>query len=132
MRTILPFIVTVLGRLKAPSVNSPSKIVSSRLASLAFAAILIWAATDIYHVVRSDRVNTRLSVRLDGSDHESIAALPAGAYQIHFTDAPNVTPVVATSPAPLLPAQITTSVMRGDSRDASKTLRCRNAASGNS
>ena len=94
-----------------------SKSIISRVTLLVIAALLLWAAAEIYRIVRSERVNTRFSVRLDGSAHELIAALPAGRYQIHFTAAPNVSPVVATSPVPLLPAQITTSITRGGTGD---------------
>lgn len=98
--------------------NPTSKAVISRVTLLVLAAILISAGTDIFRVVRSERVNTRLSVRLEGSGHELIAALPAGLYQINFTAVANVSPVVASSSTPLLPAQITTSVTRGDSSEA--------------
>ena len=94
-----------------------TKAAITRLTWLGLLAVLLMPIADIYRVVRSERVNTRLSFRMDGTDHELIAALPAGTYQFHFEGVPKVSTVVGSSPQPELPAHITTSITMQNSGD---------------
>src|SRR5687768_7433292 len=95
-----------------------TRSIISRLTWLGLLAVLLFPVANIYRVVRSERVNTRLSFRLDGAEHELIAALPAGTYQFHFAGEPKVSATVGTAAKPQFPAQITTSITMRNSGDA--------------
>lgn len=85
-----------------------------RLLFYGFLAIVVWSAGRTYLAVRTDRVNTRLSVRMTAGEHETVFSLPSGRYQIQFTDRPNASPAITVPPQHVLPAHIGTRIVRSD------------------
>jgi hypothetical protein len=86
----------------------------ARLLLYALLASLAFALVHGYQVIRKERVSTRLAVRLAEGENEIEVSLPSGHFQIHFTPEPNVSPAVIVSAQPVLPAQISTRIMRQD------------------
>jgi hypothetical protein len=87
---------------------------AARLFLYVFVAFLALVFFHSYRVVRTERVSTRLALRLAEGQHEVVASLPSGRFQIQFTPKPNVSPAVVVPPVPVLPAHIATSVLRED------------------
>jgi hypothetical protein len=84
---------------------------------LVFAAFVIWTLVSSYRSIRSERVNTRLSIGLADGEHDLIMSIPSGSYQVQFAPEANVSPVMSVSPQPVLPAHITTKIVRGSGGD---------------
>ena len=93
--------------------NSGYKIVQ-RVLLYGFFGWAVWSLAHTYVIVREERVNTRLSTRMSNGEHEVVVALPAGRYLIHFTENPNVGVVFSGSGDRVLPAAITTKLVRAD------------------
>jgi hypothetical protein len=53
-------------------------------------------------------------MRLAEGEHEFVTSLPSGSFQIQFTPEPNVSPAIMVSAQPILPAQISTRIVRQD------------------
>lgn len=85
-----------------------------RVLLYAFLAVLAWSLLHTYLAVRTERVRTRLSMRMFEGDHEVVVALPSGRYQIQFSAEPNVSAVIIVPGHPVLPAVISTRLMRAD------------------
>jgi hypothetical protein len=81
-----------------------------------FLAVVTWSIVHTYLAIRSERVRTRLSMRISDGEHEMVVALPSGQYQIQFTTGPNTSPAVMVPDHPVLPAVITTKLARADGR----------------
>lgn len=79
-----------------------------------FLALLAWLFLHTYGVIRTERVSTRLSAQLADGRHEFVASLPKGRFQIQFTSKPNVSAGVIVPPHPVLPAHISTRLLRQD------------------
>ena len=88
-----------------------SKIIL-RLLLYAFLTLLAWSLLHTYLAVRTERVRTRLSMLMAAREHGVVCALPAGRYQIQFTPKPNVGPGIIVPAHPILPAHISTSLVR--------------------
>jgi hypothetical protein len=74
----------------------------------------VWSLAHTYVIIRNERVNTRLSVRMSNGEHEVVVALPAGRYLIHFTTSPNVSVQIQRGGDRVVPGAITTKLVRGD------------------
>ena len=85
-----------------------------RVLLYSFVAVVVWSLLHTYLAVRTERVRTRLSVRMSAGDHEVVVALPSGSYQIQFTAEPNVSPAMIVPGHPVLPAVISTRLARAD------------------
>jgi hypothetical protein len=88
--------------------------IAQRVLLYGFFGWAVWSLAHAYVIVREERVNTRLSVRMPDGEHEVVVALPAGRYLIHFTANPNVGVGFSGSGDRVLPAAITTKVVRAD------------------
>jgi hypothetical protein len=86
----------------------------SLLLICAFVALVALTFAHTHHAIRKERVCTRLSVQMAEGQHELVAALPSGRFQIQFTAKPNVSPGITVPPGPVLPAHISTSILRQD------------------
>ena len=86
----------------------------ARFLLYALLALLGVMAVQTYRIVRKERVATRFSVQLTDGQHEIVASLPSGHFQIQFTSKPTVSPSVIVSPEAVLPARITTTIQRQD------------------
>jgi hypothetical protein len=86
----------------------------ARLLLYVFLTFLAAVFVHSYRVIRTERVSTRLSFRLAEGQHEVVASLPSGHFQVQFTQKPNVSPAVVVPPLPVLPAHISTIVLRED------------------
>lgn len=75
---------------------------------------VIWSLAHAYVMIRNERVNTRLSLRMPDGEHEVVVALPAGRYLIHFTANPNVSVQIQRGEERGLSAAITTKLVRAD------------------
>ena len=75
---------------------------------------VIWSLAHTYVIIRNERVNTRLSVRMPDGEHEVVVALPAGRYLIHFTANPNVSVQIQRGGDRVVPGAITTKLVRAD------------------
>jgi len=98
------------------STSSIASKIALRVLLYGFVAVVTWSLLHTYLVIRAERVNTRLSVRMSTGEHEVVVALPSGRYQIQFTAEPNVSPAVIVPGHPALPAAITTKLVRADCR----------------
>lgn len=87
-----------------------------RLALYSLLAVVIWSLLHTYRAIRTERVNTRLSMRMSTGEHEVVVALPLGRYTIGFSAEPNVRAAGIVPGYPVLPAAITTKVVRADGR----------------
>ena len=74
----------------------------------------VWSLAHTYVIIRNERVNTRLSVRMPDGEHEVVVALPAGRYLIHFTASPNVSVQIQRGGDRVVPGAITTKLVRAD------------------
>lgn len=97
----------------AMSASSTCKI-ALRLLLYGFVAMVVWSLLHTYRVVRTERVNTRLNMHMASGEHEVVVAVPSGRYQIQFTSEPNVSPSIIVPARSILPALITTQVIRRD------------------
>jgi hypothetical protein len=79
-----------------------------------FLALLAVIVLNTYRVIRTERVSTRLSAQLRDGQHEFVASLPSGHFQIQFTAKPNVGAGIIVPPKPVLPARISTRLLRQD------------------
>jgi hypothetical protein len=79
-----------------------------------FLAFLVLTFIHSYRVFRTERVSTRFSLLLAGGPHELVVSLPSGRFQIQYTREPNVSPAIIVPPDPVLPAPISTSILRQD------------------
>ena len=86
----------------------------ARFLLYALLAFVILQFVQCYRVIRNERVCTRFSIRLTEGEHEIVMSLPHGWFQIQFTSEPNVTPSIMVSPNPVLPARISTKILRKD------------------
>lgn len=86
----------------------------ARLLLYGFLGFLAFTLAHSYCVIRNERVSTRLSVRLADGQHEIVVSLPSGRFQIQFTSEPNVSPAIKVPAQPVLPAQISTKIVRQD------------------
>ena len=100
----------------AVSTSSTTSKIALRVLLYSFLAVVIWSLLHTYLAIRSERVNTRLSMRMSTGEHEVVVALPSGHYQIQFTAKPNVSPAIIVPRHPVLPAAITTKLSRADGR----------------
>jgi hypothetical protein len=75
---------------------------------------VIWSLAHTYVIIRNERVNTRLSLRMPDGEHEVVVALPAGRYLIHFTANPNVSVQIQRGGDRVVPGAITTKLVRAD------------------
>lgn len=98
------------------STSSTASKIALRVILYSFLAVVIWSLLHTYLAIRTERVNTRLSMRMSTGDHEVFVALPSGSYQIQFTAEPNVSPAVIVPGQAVLPATITTKLVRADGR----------------
>lgn len=98
------------------STSSTASKIALRVLLYSFLAVVIWSLLHTYLAIRAERVNTRLSMRMSTGEHEVVVALPSGRYQIQFTAEPNVSPAVIVPGHPVLPAEITTKLVRADGR----------------
>lgn len=105
--------VLALGALAVSTSGTASKI-ALRVLLYGFLAVVIWSLLHTYLAIRAERVNTRLSMRMSTGEHEVVVALPSGRYQIQFTAEPNVSPRVIVPGHRVLPAAITTKLVRAD------------------
>jgi hypothetical protein len=86
-----------------------------RILLYTFLAVVVWGLLHAYHTIRTERVRTRLSMRMSEGEHEVVVSLPSGGFQIHFTAEPNVGPAsVVYYGRHMLPAVITTRLARRD------------------
>ena len=86
----------------------------ARLLLYAFLLLLTLMLIHGYQVIRNERVSTRFSVRLAEGQHEIVASLPSGHFQIQFTPKANVSPPISVPPEPVLTAHVSTSILRQD------------------
>src|SRR5436189_5034959 len=93
--------------------STPCKIIP-RVLLYGFVAVIVWSLLHTYRTVRTERVNTRLSMHMAAGEHEDVVALPSGHYQIQFTSEPNVSPAIFIPAHSILPAVITTQLVRRD------------------
>lgn len=96
------------------STASTASRIALRLLLYSFLALVIWSLLHTYLAIRTERVNTRLSMRMSTGEHEIVVALPSGRYQIQFAAEPNVSPAAIVPGHPVLPAAITTKLARSD------------------
>lgn len=95
-------------------ISSSGYKIAQRVLLYGFFGWAVWSLAHAYVMVREERVNTRLSMRMSNGEHEVVVALPAGRYRIHFTANPNVGVGFSGGRDRVLPAAITTKVVRAD------------------
>ncbi|RFC49108.1 MAG: hypothetical protein DVB22_002692 [Verrucomicrobia bacterium] len=88
--------------------------IAQRVLLYGFFGMVIWSLAHAYVMIRNERVNTRLSLRMPDGEHEVVVALPAGRYLIHFTASPNVSVQIQRGEERGLSAAITTKLVRAD------------------
>jgi hypothetical protein len=88
--------------------------IAQRVLLYGFLGWAVWSLAHAYVIVREERVNTRLSMRMSAGEHEVVVSLPAGRYLVHFTAKPNVGVGFHGRGNRVLPAAITTKVVRAD------------------
>jgi len=88
--------------------------IAQRVLLYGFFGWAVWSLAHAYVIVREERVNTRLSMRMANGEHEVVVSLPAGRYLVHFTANPNVGVGFSGGGDRVLPAAITTKVVRAD------------------
>jgi hypothetical protein len=88
--------------------------VARRVLLYGFLVGVVWSLAHTYVIIRNERVNTRLSVRMPDGEHEVVVALPAGRYLIHFTANPNVSVQIQRGGDRVVPGAITTKLVRAD------------------
>ncbi len=79
--------------------------------------LLICMAYVIIYFHRSTlkaRISTRLSARLAVNQNEFLLSLPAGAFHVQFTAEPNITTLLIVPKEHVLPARISSSILRAD------------------
>jgi hypothetical protein len=92
------------------ALSSSSKI-TRRLLFYGFVILIVWMILNTYRLIRVERANTRVSMRMGTGEHEVFVALPSGSYYIHFTSEPIT---FSHSIHNILPALITTQLLRAD------------------
>lgn len=88
--------------------------IAQRVLLYGFLVGVIWSLAHTYVIIRNERVNTRLSLRMPDGEHEVVVALPAGRYLIHFTANPNVSVQIQRGGDRVVPGAITTKLVRAD------------------
>lgn len=85
-----------------------------KLLRYCFLLCMAFIIIDVYRVARKERICTRFSARLTANQNEFVVALPAGAFHVQFTAEPNITTLLMVSKEHLLPARISSSIVRPD------------------
>jgi hypothetical protein len=106
--------LTIAAKMSEPH-NRGKLVVSLLLCGIV--AVLAVSFLNGYRVIRTERVCTRLAAGLADGQHEFVAALPRGRFQIQFTSEPNVSPSMIVPPGAVLPAQISTRIRGPDGGD---------------
>ena len=96
------------------STISPVSKLLQRVLLYGLLALIAWMMIRAYLIVRTERIRTSITMHLSTGEHEIIVALPKGSYHIQFTaDLKGATSGIIP-PANVLPAQITTRLVRED------------------